>query len=245
MAEIVLTTFNARYAHAAFGLRYLLANLGPLRHRAKILEFEITQRPLDVVEAILAEDPKIVGLGVYIWNAAPSAQLVAELKRLRPDLQIVLGGPEVSYETDRRKSAARPIMSSAARPISPSPISAKSSWPANKPLVAHPPADLARFVPARSPLRFLRRSATSPIASSTSKPRAAAPSPANFASPRSTFPCAMSRSIPFSPPCSDCSTAACNLFKFVDRTFNLNLNFSRAILEFFLDRYPARPISPF
>src|SRR5208282_250738 len=103
MAEIVLTTLNARYAHAAFGLRYLLANLGPLRGRAKILEFDINQRPLDVIESILAENPKIVGLGVYIWNAAPATQLVAELKRLRPDICVVLGGPEVSYETDQQE----------------------------------------------------------------------------------------------------------------------------------------------
>ncbi|MGA3067850.1 MAG: cobalamin-dependent protein, partial [Tepidisphaeraceae bacterium] len=80
-----------------------MANLGPLRDRAKILEFDINQRPLDLVESILAENPKIVGLGVYIWNAAPAAQLVAELKRLRPEIRIVLGGPEVSYETDQQE----------------------------------------------------------------------------------------------------------------------------------------------
>ena len=34
MADIVLTTLNAKYIHAAFGLRYLLANLGPLRAAA-------------------------------------------------------------------------------------------------------------------------------------------------------------------------------------------------------------------
>jgi hypothetical protein len=31
VADIVLTTLNAKYIHAAFGLRYLLANLGELR----------------------------------------------------------------------------------------------------------------------------------------------------------------------------------------------------------------------
>ena len=38
MPDIVLTTLNARYAHAAFGLRYLLANLGPLRERASLID---------------------------------------------------------------------------------------------------------------------------------------------------------------------------------------------------------------
>src|SRR3989442_955152 len=61
MAEIVLTTLNAKYIHAAFGLRYLLANLGPLKPRAGILEFDINQRPLDIAEALLAHNPKIIG----------------------------------------------------------------------------------------------------------------------------------------------------------------------------------------
>src|SRR5690242_17057259 len=103
MPDILLTTLNAKYAHASFALRYLLANLGhDLAPRARILEFDIARRPADVLEVILAESPKIVGIGVYIWNAAPAAQLVAELKRLRPDIAVILGGPEVSYETNQQ-----------------------------------------------------------------------------------------------------------------------------------------------
>jgi ABC-type uncharacterized transport system permease subunit len=90
--DIVLTTLNAKYIHAAFGLRYLMANLGDLTSRAAILEFDINQRPTDILEQILTQNPKIVGIGVYIWNVAPATQLVAQLKRLRPDITIVLGG---------------------------------------------------------------------------------------------------------------------------------------------------------
>ena len=39
MADIVLTTLNARYIHSAFGLRYLLANMGELQPRTALLEF--------------------------------------------------------------------------------------------------------------------------------------------------------------------------------------------------------------
>ena len=97
MAEIILTTLNARYIHAAFGLRYLFANLGPLQKRAQILEFDINQRPVDIAEALLAAEPKLIGLGVYIWNVGPATELVAILKRTNPELMVVLGGPEVSY----------------------------------------------------------------------------------------------------------------------------------------------------
>src|SRR5882672_607332 len=91
MPDIVLTTLNARYAHAAFGLRYLMANLGTLRDRAALLEFDINQRPIDMLEAILAQSPRIVGLGVYIWNVEPATRLVADLKRLRPEIVVIVG----------------------------------------------------------------------------------------------------------------------------------------------------------
>ena len=105
MADIVLTALNAKYIHAAFGLRCLLANLGPLRAEAAIVEFDINQRPVDIAEALLARNPKIIGLGIYIWNVASAAEVVAILKRVRPDITIILGGPEVSYETESQPIA--------------------------------------------------------------------------------------------------------------------------------------------
>lgn len=108
MSDIVLTTLNARYWHSSFGLRYLLANMGDLRDRTMMLEFGIGDRTVDVISEILAHDPRIVGIGIYIWNVEPATQLVADLKRIRPEIQIVLGGPEVSYEID-----GQPIVQSA------------------------------------------------------------------------------------------------------------------------------------
>lgn len=102
MARILLTTLNARYIHASLGLRYLLANMGELEEETALLEFTIKQRPIEIAEQILAQEPTIVGLGVYIWNARESEELVAILKQLRPELRIILGGPEVSYEIEQQ-----------------------------------------------------------------------------------------------------------------------------------------------
>jgi radical SAM superfamily enzyme YgiQ (UPF0313 family) len=100
-ADFVLSTLNARYIHASFGLRYLLANLGDeLRARTKLLEFTLQQQPREIAERILALRPRVVGFGVYIWNAEPTRQVVSILKRLAPELVVILGGPEVSYETE-------------------------------------------------------------------------------------------------------------------------------------------------
>lgn len=96
MSRIVLATLNARYIHSSIGLRYLLANLGESRTDASILEFVVADRPADMAEKILAADPLIVGLGVYIWNARETAELIRVLKAIRPDLIVVLGGPELN-----------------------------------------------------------------------------------------------------------------------------------------------------
>lgn len=103
MNPILLATINAQYIHASLGLRYLLANLGEFRPQAKLAEFKLEQRPIDIVESLLAHDPKIIGLGVYIWNVVQTTEVVAMLKAVRPDVLVVLGGPEVSYECEEQR----------------------------------------------------------------------------------------------------------------------------------------------
>ena len=66
--RIILTTLNARYTHAALGLRYLYANLGALKSQTHLLEFTINQNVLEIAEQLLANKPQIIGLAVYIWN---------------------------------------------------------------------------------------------------------------------------------------------------------------------------------
>jgi radical SAM superfamily enzyme YgiQ (UPF0313 family) len=99
---ITLTTLNARYFHASLGLRYLLANMGELEPATTLREFIFSERPCDIVESLLREQPRIIGLGVYIWNITETTQVVALLKQIRPDIKIILGGPEVSYETEQQ-----------------------------------------------------------------------------------------------------------------------------------------------
>lgn len=106
--SIVLATLNAKYIHASLGLRYLLANMdvhggAGLKSQTQLREFVITQPPLLIVEQLLALNPKVIGLGVYIWNVVETTQVVQLLKALRPDIKIVLGGPEVSFETDSQE----------------------------------------------------------------------------------------------------------------------------------------------
>ncbi|HCN89724.1 MAG TPA: B12-binding domain-containing radical SAM protein, partial [Oxalobacteraceae bacterium] len=106
---ILLSTLNARYAHASLGLRYLLANMGDLRDDTRLQEFVIGAKSTDIVEKLLAHQPAagpgpfIIGFGVYIWNVEETTKVVALLKRVAPHVTIVLGGPEVSYESSEQR----------------------------------------------------------------------------------------------------------------------------------------------
>ena len=104
--QIILSTLNARYIHASLGLRYLLANMGDLRAQTQLKEFIINSRPIDIVESLLQSNPKIIGLGVYIWNAEETLQVVKLLKQISPATIVILGGPEVTYETDQQDIVA-------------------------------------------------------------------------------------------------------------------------------------------
>jgi radical SAM superfamily enzyme YgiQ (UPF0313 family) len=236
MPDIILTTLNARFAHAAFGLRYLLANLGELRGRAEIVEFDINQRPIDVVDAILARAPTIVGIGVYIWNAQQSEQVVAMLKRVRPDITLVLGGPEVSYETDQQ-----PICAMADYVITGEADLAfaelcRALRGGRKPLMKIIPAALPQFSELKLPYDLYddRDLAQRVVYVEASR---GCPFKCEF--------CLSSLDVPVrNAPLDEFLAAMQRLmdrglrqFKFVDRTFNLNLNISKAILQFFAERY--------
>ncbi len=85
------------------GLRCLRANLGPLRESAQILEFDLRADPDAVAAAILAPAPRIVGLGVHLWNVAPITQVARRIKQQRPDVRLVLGGPEISHDPEQQR----------------------------------------------------------------------------------------------------------------------------------------------
>ena len=236
MADIVLTTLNAKYIHAAFGLRYLLANVGPLRTAACIVEFDINQRPVDIAEALLARNPKIIGLGIYIWNVAPATEVVATLKRVRPDITVILGGPEVSYEAE-----TQPIVQLADYVITGEADLAFAEV-CRQLLSGERPA--GKIIPARLP-EFSELALPYDLYDDQDVAHRIIYVEASRGCPFSCEFCLSSLDIPVRqaplPALLDhlqrLLDRGVRQLKFVDRTFNLNVNTSRTILEFLLERY--------
>ncbi|HXS69873.1 MAG TPA: DUF4080 domain-containing protein [Candidatus Polarisedimenticolia bacterium] len=238
MPDIVLTTLNAKYIHASFGLRYLMANLGALQPRACIAEFDINQRPIDIAERLLAKNPKILGFGIYIWNVAPSTEVIAIIKRVRPGIIIVLGGPEVSYETEGQK-----IVELADHVIT-GEGDLKFAEICEKLLLGPPGTKLPKIIPAELP-DFSRLALPYNFYTEDDIAHRIIYVEASRGCPFTCEFCLSSLDIPVRqvplPALLDqleqLLARGVKQFKFVDRTFNLNVNVSKAILEFFRARY--------
>ncbi len=236
MPDIVLTTLNAKYIHAAFGLRYLLANLGELQPRACLVEFDINQRPLDIAEVLLAREPKILGFGVYIWNVAETTEVIAAIKRVRPDITVILGGPEVSYETDGQtvvQLADYVVTGEADLKFA---EVCRQLLRGEKPPAKVMAAPLPEFSQLALPYDLYTEDDVAHRVIYVEASRGC-PFTCEF--------CLSSLDIPVRQAPLDrllqhlqrLLDRGVRQFKFVDRTFNLNLNVSRALLQFFLDRY--------
>ena len=53
---------------------------------------------LGIVEEILVREPGIIGFSCYLWNIDRTLWVAAQIKRLRPEMIIVLGGPEITND---------------------------------------------------------------------------------------------------------------------------------------------------
>ena len=94
-ATILMVAINARYGHCSFAARTLLANLGALREQAAMLETDLDAQPFQLAAEIAGHSPRVVGFTVYLWNAGLVRQTLGILRRVAPELRVVLGGPEI------------------------------------------------------------------------------------------------------------------------------------------------------
>lgn len=241
--SILLTTLNARYTHASLGLRYLLANMGALQEQTRLQEFVIGAKTTEIVERILAHAPKVVGFGVYIWNVEETARVVAMLKRVAPQVAVVLGGPEVSHETNEQEIVrlADYVVTGWGEVTFPKLCGEILNGP--KPLMkvhagVQPPInDLALPYSLYSDDDIKNR--TLYVEASRG-----CPFKCEFclsALDKTAWPFALEN---FLAEMESLYQRGARLFKFVDRTFNLNIKTSLKIMQFFLDKLEANPDDP-
>ena len=245
---IVLATLNSRHSHASLGLRYLKANAGDLAERIRIDEFVIGADPEGVVDRLLAalveDGPRLIGLGVYIWNVTETTELCRRLRARAPDVVIVAGGPEVSHEIEAQPIAALVdfviqgpgdlAFARLARAILQGPR------PLQRIITGEQPADLGELALPYS-LYDARDIGRRHLYVEASR---GCPFKCAFclsALDRTAWPFPLE---PFLEALAGLHQRGARTFRFVDRTFNLRIGDSVRILEFFLERNAATPDDP-
>lgn len=250
--SIILCTINAKYIHASLGLRYLLANMSrhgseQLSRRTSLMEFTLSRQTKDMAKELLAalgvqqtHSTQVIGFGVYIWNVTQTTELVRLLKALRPGLKVVLGGPEVSHECDDQE-----IVRLADHVIT---GWGDVSFPKLCKALIHGPKPLMKIIqgeqPALDQIELPYQHYTDDdLAHRVLYVEASRGCP---------FKCEFCLSSldktawafelePFLHEISALYKRGARNFKFVDRTFNLKIDASIQILQFFLDRLAENP----
>ncbi|TBL69319.1 B12-binding domain-containing radical SAM protein [Paenibacillus thalictri] len=97
--NVVLSTLNAKFIHTSLALRYLKAFCEP-DFPIQITEYTIKDPLMNIVSDLYQRKPDVLGFSCYIWNIEETIQVIKMIKKIMPELQVVLGGPEVSYDTE-------------------------------------------------------------------------------------------------------------------------------------------------
>ena len=254
---IVLAAINAKWIHPSLALRLLKANLGPLEERCEIIEFALRQPLSEKIRPILAARPRILGISVSIWNHGATVELLRELEKVwrtraegrgaepvRP--LVVLGGPEVSHlssgaEIFRYANYVIHGEAELAFRALCEELFAKADFPEKPVHLYTKPLDPAEIKSAyylfsdedlRKKLIYVEASRGCPFncefCLSAVKPLSE--NAAGFEAVRE-FPLEQ-----FLNEMEALIRRGTRTFKFLDRTFNMNIGRAKRIMEFFLDK---------
>ncbi|WP_045515497.1 B12-binding domain-containing radical SAM protein [Neobacillus niacini] len=95
--NVICSTLNAKYIHTNLAIRYLKAFAAP-EFNIQLKEYTIKDPVMNIVSDLYQQKPKVIGFSCYIWNIEETIKVVNMIKKIDPSIQIVFGGPEVTYD---------------------------------------------------------------------------------------------------------------------------------------------------
>ncbi|GED32564.1 B12-binding domain-containing radical SAM protein [Brevibacillus centrosporus] len=98
--NILLSTLNAKFIHSSLALRYLRSYAQASFPTIELVEYTINDVTLNIVADIYKREPDVVAFSCYIWNIRETLDVIRNLKKVCPDVPVILGGPEVTYDAD-------------------------------------------------------------------------------------------------------------------------------------------------
>ncbi|WP_430493883.1 B12-binding domain-containing radical SAM protein [Rossellomorea marisflavi] len=97
MKKVVLSTLNAKYIHTNLAIRCLKAYAEP-DFDVELAEYTIKDPVLNIATDLFSKQPDVIGFSCCIWNIEETINVIGILRKIMPDVKIILGGPEVTYD---------------------------------------------------------------------------------------------------------------------------------------------------
>lgn len=103
--KLLLCALNAKYIHsnlAIYSLKTYSESVGADKEwEIKVKEYTINHYQDDILQDIYQEKADVVVFSCYIWNMNMIYEICTDLKLASPKTEIWLGGPEVSYDSEK------------------------------------------------------------------------------------------------------------------------------------------------
>ncbi|NLC68712.1 MAG: B12-binding domain-containing radical SAM protein [Clostridiaceae bacterium] len=97
--KTVIIALNSKYIHSSLVPWYLKYSAGERGGKIKVLEFTINDNIEWILSKVFMEKPDCLAFSCYIWNITRVLRLASSLKKVLPDAPVILGGPEVSFDS--------------------------------------------------------------------------------------------------------------------------------------------------
>lgn len=95
--KILLAALNSKFVHTNIAIRYIKSYCS--QFDITIREYTINDLLYNITSDILSVVPDVVGFSCYIWNIDEILKVCSNLKKIKKDIIIILGGPEVSFDS--------------------------------------------------------------------------------------------------------------------------------------------------
>lgn len=96
--KIKIVSIHSQYIHSSPVPWILKQGLNQEKWQVYISEFSINDTNMHMLDGLLSDTPDIIAFSVYIWNIETVKRLICDIKMIDPNIIIILGGPEVSFD---------------------------------------------------------------------------------------------------------------------------------------------------
>lgn len=98
--KILLMAVNAKYIHSNLAVYSLQSYAARHGIRAEIAEYTINQQKDEILRGVYRQKPEVLCVSCYIWNISFVEDIMGDIRKILPETDIWVGGPEVSYDAE-------------------------------------------------------------------------------------------------------------------------------------------------